>query len=822
MATETLWTLLGQFRIIIPIIQRDYAQGRADERTGQIREAFVGALHGALRKPGQGIELDFLYGTTRTEKFPNPFSGTADRTLTLLDGQQRVTTLFLLHWYLARRADALDGEVRERLLRFTYETRVSSRQFCGKLIDSTPTFSGDTISGAMTDASWFPRTWRGDPTIGSMLTMLDTIHNALRGEAHEDLWAILVTTQAARFEFLEMDRFGLSDELYIKMNARGSALTEFENFKAWLEKRSDERRAKTGKCVLGDEERLRLDTRWTDLFWSRREPDGPEKSGEVELGPACLRFFTGMALTAALAAENPPEELSPEHVTALNANVFLPTSFYERQDLFDEATLLECVRVLDALSDGGADQIDGALEETKFFGKKASLFSLFVSKEITYEYRLMFYALCRFLLDRPADMSWEDPQTHLALRRWMRVVRNVALNVTVNVASFGQGVRAIRDLAQADGLRDVYGYLRDRNEPYSFATTQMDEEQRKAKLISPQAGVLDSEWEQILHKAEDHAYFQGRIGFLLDFSCDDGGTPAPGKFADYAAKAAAIFQEGPDSPSLRAPDFWLHRALLTRCDPGGKALIWASRSAENFSLGADHKDWTANLLHNDDSNAYSPWVRPLLGNLRALLDQIEAGKETEGLARIVNETQWVSPDDWRACFVRAPEVIAYCEYRRFKFASLEKIFPFSVTNMRGCHSELRSHVFYYRQLVGNLDNLQALNPLGCAQYWYPSGREDTNWPCAYLGGKIYRTEIRYGRSGHSQLPFEIKFCAIKKGAGPAAWEQEQLPSLGFEWNENLSGHLLHLGGNEEDLLKALCALAIRVAEHCPANIEGIG
>jgi hypothetical protein len=42
-------------------------------------------------------------------------------------------------------------------------------------------------------------------------------------------------TSSTDILLLRMDDFALTDELYIKMNARGVQLTEFENFKAWLQ-----------------------------------------------------------------------------------------------------------------------------------------------------------------------------------------------------------------------------------------------------------------------------------------------------------------------------------------------------------------------------------------------------------------------------------------------------------------------------------------------------------------------------------------------------------------------------------------------------------
>ena len=81
-------------RIRIPMIQRDYAQGRPSEE--EVREDFLSALGDALNKsandPTLPLNLDFIYGSVE---------GDIETRFLPLDGQQRLTTLFLLHWYLA-------------------------------------------------------------------------------------------------------------------------------------------------------------------------------------------------------------------------------------------------------------------------------------------------------------------------------------------------------------------------------------------------------------------------------------------------------------------------------------------------------------------------------------------------------------------------------------------------------------------------------------------------------------------------------------------------------------------------------------------------
>ena len=65
-------------RIEIPIIQRDYAQGRPDSGVPRIRKAFLKVLHGAL-SGGEAVGLDFVYGEVE------------DGRMIPLDGQQAST-----------------------------------------------------------------------------------------------------------------------------------------------------------------------------------------------------------------------------------------------------------------------------------------------------------------------------------------------------------------------------------------------------------------------------------------------------------------------------------------------------------------------------------------------------------------------------------------------------------------------------------------------------------------------------------------------------------------------------------------------------------
>lgn len=242
-------------RIEVPLIQRDYAQGRPDTSATRIRCRFLDALTAAVLGEG-AISLDFVYGDLENSA------------LLPLDGQQRLTTLFLLHWYLAARCSKLEQNFAWK--NFTYSTRASARMFCEQLGQFQPEFEGPPPSYWLRDQPWYLQTWEHDPTIQSMLVVLDDIHRRLESQDCQDAWNRLVdeTPSAITFHVLPMKGMGLSDDIYIKMNSRGKPLTEFEMFKARFEKLLE-----SSSPERAQEFATKIDTVWTDVFWSCRGYD---------------------------------------------------------------------------------------------------------------------------------------------------------------------------------------------------------------------------------------------------------------------------------------------------------------------------------------------------------------------------------------------------------------------------------------------------------------------------------------------------------------------------------------------------------------------
>lgn len=214
---HTLQTLLTENDVHIPQLQRDYAQGRKSE--SEIRKTFIEQLRTILETDGQHLNLDFIYGYIKNNVYYP------------LDGQQRLTTLWLLHWYLAPQEAC--SEAKEWLKNFGYRTRITAERFCLLLVEHIEELRGaEVVNHIKCNSPWFHRSWEDEPTVAAMLVMLKEIETQMGELDRSKLWKRLTAQKdqtAITFDSIDIhsEDFNLTDELYIKMNARGKPLTEW-------------------------------------------------------------------------------------------------------------------------------------------------------------------------------------------------------------------------------------------------------------------------------------------------------------------------------------------------------------------------------------------------------------------------------------------------------------------------------------------------------------------------------------------------------------------------------------------------------------------
>jgi len=473
----SFWNLIQSNKIEIPIIQRDYAQGRLEQE--KVRTRFLYALYTSLNEE-KFIELDFVYGSQ------------VDDALQLLDGQQRLTTLFLLHFYFANK-DQIDKTLKSRLLNFTYETRISSREFCESLVNDTFDIANlensAKISELITDKPWFFLSWKQDPTISAMLNMLDAIHAKFHNIRNG--WNKLTEKNVIQFYHLDLDNFGLSDDLYITMNARGKALTAFENFKALLEKQISDEGWENKDAEFNQKFAYKIDNQWTDLLWNYRNK-------ENSIDDYFLQLLSNLYLVN-------KKDLDNIQKLAATSSALISISF-------DKSAFEYLVNSLDKYTDIDFSLIDTILNKLNFLNikdlKSDMIFSNFfelitTSTHVTYPQRVMFYAQT-YYLSTGLDLS---SGTFLD---WMRVIRNIVNNSTIdNDESFLSALNLIRELAL--GQEDIYQYLENNTVNSKFAAKQIDEEIFKAKLINQSH---DNKY--AIHNLEDTQFCRGSIRVFLE------------------------------------------------------------------------------------------------------------------------------------------------------------------------------------------------------------------------------------------------------------------------------------------------------------------
>jgi len=621
----TFYGLFDEVNCIeIPILQRDYAQGRSEEN--EVRTLFLRSLFNALKLEDavsrQPLDLDFVYGN---------YEDSDNKIFSVLDGQQRLTTLFLLHWFLAVKNGRLT-DFREQfvtpdgLSRFTYKTRPSTTDFFNALMAKDFVICNSRISEQITDYQWFYLSWKQDPTVQGCLCMLDAIQEMFT-EDSEGLFEKLSDTvnPYITFQFLNLHSFGLSDELYIKMNARGKPLTVFENFKAKFEQFiqscdepwPDYKLGFNGRNLEGYDYFIhKIDTDWADLFWPYRNTCSENNTFDDEL----MNFFR-LIIAYQYLLDN---RKSPLLLAKAKCDLFglsgkleaATLSKYEELNCFNQNLILRLIKMLDLIYAEGLEdsKIKLYLDEQYYYSEEKT-FKNVISNAASYDDKLRLYAFYTYL---------EKNKGQSELGAWMRVIYNLIENTIINTFDeFYKALFAINELSQSDF--PILDTLKSGCEISGFIGVQILEEKIKAHLL-----LKSREWNDEVIKIEKHSFFDGQIGCILNFSgilafyrkhnhCDWSSDLDKQYFDDfrkYAKSLAAVFDLIESSSSTI--DYLWERAVLskgiyfTAKYPREKFNLLSSRDTRN-NIPRDHS-WRRLLRIG------SPEIEEKQAYVKALID----------------------------------------------------------------------------------------------------------------------------------------------------------------------------------------------------------
>lgn len=506
----TLKHLLENYRVMIPQIQRDYAQGRESEV--ELRKGFISKIAQILSHADEVLNLDFIYGYTES-------TGASREVFIPLDGQQRLTTLWLMHWILAPRTDdGLREDVKQYLSQFTYETRISSKRFCTALINQSFTIDDELlISIQIVDSPWFMASWNNDPTVSAMLNMLDTLQEEFTNIP--EAWQNLTEKNKITFDFIDIksDEFKLTDELYIKMNSRGKPLTPFENFKAQFAGllASDKtdyvhqfRRYENTEVTYQQYFAFKIDSKWMDLFWNYR------KKTKINVDSTIYRFINFVAEFLFF------RENSEAVSTDVKLNFEFLNNVFSKKENID--FLYDSLDFLSSLEDVSIffDEIFGDLSTFDHYQKDYFLRAI-TDAGFDVQDKSILYAIlniCNKLNIRAVNDDLKD---------FVRIIRNLLLTVRQpnqkkrieystnlrlpSVSEYCKFIDAlVHEKVSADD-KSFYGILSEKTFT-GFTAQNILNEKSKAKLIIEKPALKET-----IFQLEEHYDLQGNLSvFKLD------------------------------------------------------------------------------------------------------------------------------------------------------------------------------------------------------------------------------------------------------------------------------------------------------------------
>ena len=602
----SFYQLLKEKDVLIPRIQRDYVQGRKNQKIRSNRKTLVGLLVDSLKKK-QTLMLNFVYGYKDIVQGRERFIP--------IDGQQRLTTLLLFHAYVFARVGKQEDFIKLKKS-FYYETRFTTKRFLDKLFEeeNIKNFQLDRdtakeeilkervrlikeiekcevradkkgakhnkealkeyhekqilISEKIKNSIWFSSAWLNDITIVSCLEMLDEIEDSFLGvSGFEDAYKLLTSNDCPiSFMLLEIEGLGKPSELYIKMNARGKQLTDFENLKAELYEYLEEQ-----KSSFYDEDadfvkkfKAKMDGDWLGYVWKlyKNNDKAAEKADDFYRELIHAVFTTRIMLEG----QKKEEEGQKQTTQKEKKREIKEDPVYVKEDAFKQVTnydlekykelvlvlgkenekvLLECIKdlyyTLECLNkQGDALLFADLMENTQY--------------SWTYPARTLLFAITNYARQKSKELDNSNE-----FKKYYRVMRNIIYNSIIDkYGLFYTSCKTVSDFdCKMTGLHDLKRGFRDR---------AIDEENLKLQLMD-----CSSKLETLILQAETIKYFNAEIYFtlrLLDGKAFPLTIPTAlnikgideSLYENIVAKINAIFK---DWESGKGFNNLLHRLLLT-------------------------------------------------------------------------------------------------------------------------------------------------------------------------------------------------------------------------------------------------------------------
>lgn len=684
---ETFWSILNEYTICVPRMQRNYAQGRKEIDVAQKRDNLLNDIFESLDKD-ISLDLNFIYG--------NDVNGI----FTPIDGQQRLTTLFLLHWYFMVLSGKRTDDNIKMLLKFTYETRDVTRQFCQRLVKDVDLdlekINENNLIKTIEDYYWYFNDFELDSSISSMLVVLQSIHDKvqLRGfEKCKKYFDLLISKECPlTFLFLNIDDVGLTDEIYIKMNARGKPLTEFENFKAQLTNYLASKDKKLADDIL-----TKINCEWAQFFWAQQY-----KGKKVVFDDQIMNFFKFFMFNDYICNNNSPaatdrykvritlkvlkEETTFEFTNRLFKDEFRTVKFFVNEDsVVNQNTFRKLYKLLNTLCVQYAKSENLIFLNNKLYNKRYfdenSLFTRLVNTQnfgLPYEELVLIYAEYAFLAKYSNEDGTFDKNDELT--NWIRYINNLSKSQLYNQQDdYYRSIRSINNMIQSDYACNILKYASSMSElvyrqgrGFGFFDLQAKEESIKALLL-----LKSNDWKSFIIEAEN-SYLDNQLSSIINFSgieqeydinmkeyqksnpnalCVSNeqsllkNITDPTLFVEYLIKIETFFDKNGLKIEFENNSIF-RRALLTF---GGNDSYLLIKEGQNYSfLNNTHRDYSFRRLLRDNNNGKRIFFKQLLDSIDDSQNSANIICQLEDLISYYSSHYETS---WKYYFVTIPQIL---------------------------------------------------------------------------------------------------------------------------------------------------------------------
>lgn len=536
-----------------------------------------------------------------------------------------------------------------------------------------------------------------------MLRMLDTIDSIFFKnweEAANNLFSAGHNT--ILFQFLKLENFYDPDDLFIKMNARGLPLTEFEIFKGkWMEQIETLYKPAEIKVM-----KSLIDVSWTDFLWPLRTQRKGLKNID-SFFQNLLKLIIGNSTASMSSFRVDFDVLFEANKKELS---FSYAKYIEEYNVvFDRIMLDRIKEELEAMCSPNFIFTKFRTSETKheMWINLEKEWQFFVIQDRdnnnpNYKGRVTLYALSRFSTLMPSTNDCE-------VNQWSRLIRNLIENTRFD--SSNDAVRVIKDIDTM--LLELTAYYKENNgsscvndwvaqnttfTPKGFTNSQWEEEKIKAELRK------DSSWNYEITNAEKHQYLNGKIGLILWCSGEiSGHIPLNrntlkrdfNKFKSYSEKCLKLFNEAGQKDSEVTSKFLLVRAMLSK----GDYMPNLSADRKNFYNDPGHRDysWKALFRINDSTHIDA------LNILKQVLDDdnFNAANVSESLKVIINKRKRKDIPLWRRLLTSdyGVQILSHSRQGFIAFADgkIQNSLIYGSSKRSGYHSEL--NILYIENLL---------------------------------------------------------------------------------------------------------------------------